>query len=245
MSAWIYAIISVVIISLVSILGIFTIYLTKKHMSKLLLFLVSLSTGTLFGGAFLHLLPEAFEKLGLGIEVGIYLLTGILTFFVLEKFIHWRHCHVPTSKSHPHPFAYMNLVGDALHNLIDGLIIGTTYLVSIPLGITTSLAVLFHEIPQEIGDFGVLIHGGFKKTKALFFNFLTATTAILGAILGLWLGSALDFFVVFIVPFTAGGFIYIAGSDLIPELHKESKPSRSLLQFIGIIIGIGIMVIMI
>ncbi len=181
---------------------------------------------------------------GFGLKTGIFLISGILVFFVLEKFIHWRHCHVPTSKEHPHPFAIMNLIGDCLHNLIDGLVIGGTYLASIPLGITTTLAVLFHEIPQEIGDFGVLIHGGFKKKKALLFNFLTALTAVVGAILGLLLGGVVENFAAFIIPFTAGGFVYIASSDLIPELHREVAPGRSFFQLMGILLGIGIMALM-
>lgn len=238
---WLYALISVVIVSLVSLIGIFTFLINQKKMTNVLLFLVSFAAGSLFAGAFLHLLPEAFEESGVTITVGLYLLCGIMCFFVLEKFIHWRHCHIPTSKEHPHPFVYMNLVGDALHNFIDGLVIGTTYLVSIPLGISTTFAVLFHEIPQELGEFGVLIHGGFTRIKALFFNFLSATTAILGCVVGLFLGNTMTGFSSFIVPFTAGGFIYIAGSDLIPEMQKESKASRSFLQLMGIIVGISIM----
>jgi zinc and cadmium transporter len=135
----------------------------------------------------------------------------------------------------------MNLIGDALHNLIDGLVIGGTYLVSIPLGIATTLAVLFHEIPQELGDFGVLLHGGFTKRKALIMNFLTALTAILGVIIALILGQISEGFMLFVLPFTAGGFIYIATADLIPELKKETGGRKSILQLIGIVLGIGVM----
>jgi zinc and cadmium transporter len=162
-------------------------------------------------------------------------------FFVLEKFVHWRHCHVPTSTEHPHPFAYMNLVGDSLHNFIDGLVIGVSYLVSVPLGITTTFVIILHEIPQELGDFGVLLHGGFKKKKAILLNFVTALTAVLGTIVGLLLGSSAESLSLLVLPLTAGGFIYIAGSDLIPELHKECKASRSLVQLIGIVAGILVM----
>lgn len=238
--SWIYAIASIIIISLISLIGAFSFFISSR-MNKILLFIVSFSAGSLLGGAILHLLPEAVEKLGFGIDIGLYFLLGILVFFILEKFIHWRHCHIPTSKEHPHPFAYMNLLGDSLHNFIDGLIIGVAYLVNIPLGISTSLAVLFHEIPQELGDFGVLLHSGFSKKKALLFNFLTATTAILGGVVGLLLGGMVESFSMIIVPFTAGGFVYIASSDLIPELHKECRVSRSIVQLIGMILGIGVM----
>ena len=234
----IYALLSVLVISLISLVGIFTFLISRKRMGSILMFLVSFSAGSLFASAFLHLLPEAFSNGGL---VGIYVLAGISFFFVLEKFVQWRHCHIPTSKEHPHPFAYMNLVGDTLHNMIDGMIIGGAYLVSIPLGLSTSLAIIFHEIPQEIGDFGVLLHGGFKRGKALAMNFLTALSAFIGVGIGLALGSMTKNFNLFIVPFTAGGFIYIAGSDLIPELHKESKLSRGILQLFGILLGIGLM----
>jgi zinc and cadmium transporter len=148
---------------------------------------------------------------------------------------------MPITSTHVHPFAYMNLVGDSLHNFIDGLVIAASYIVSIPVGIATTLAVLLHEIPQEIGDFGVLLHGGSSKTKALMLNFMTALTAILGTIIGLILNNYLENIKLFIIPIAIGGFIYIAGSDLIPELHKETNIKRSIIQIITFIIGILIM----
>jgi len=243
LDSWVYTILSVVIISLISLVGVVAIAIKKDLLNRVLFFLVSFSVGALLGGAFIHLLPEAFEN-GLGIYVSFYVLLGILVFFVMEKFVHWRHCHIPTSKEHPHPFAYMNLIGDSLHNFIDGMVIAGSYLVSIPLGIATTLAVVFHEIPQEIGDFGVLVHGGFKRTKALMFNFLTALTAIIGAVLVLIIGVKFQNISSFLIPFTAGGFIYIAGSDLIPELHKECNADRSVLQLIAIVLGMMVMAVL-
>jgi len=239
-TVWIYSLLSVLVVSLVALVGIFALSLSGRFLSKLLLFLVSFSAGSLFGDAFFHLIPEAAED-GFKLTIPVYLLIGLLLFFILEKFIHWRHCHVPTSKSHPHPVGMMNLVGDGFHNLIDGLVIGGAYLASIPLGLTTTLAVLFHEIPQEIGDFGVLIHAGYNKTKALLLNFVSALAAVLGALIALVIGSRVAGFSEFLIPFTAGGFIYIAGSDLIPELHKEVKPSRSFFQFIALLLGLLLM----
>jgi len=241
---WLYSIISVLIVSIVSLIGIMTFFIRNKKMSDLLLFFVSFSAGALIGDAFIHILPEVVEEFGFTLYVSLYFIFGLLLFFVLEKFIHWRHCHIPTSKEHPHPFVYMNLLGDALHNLIDGLVIGGTYLVSIPLGIATTLAVLFHEIPQEIGDFGVLVHGGFSRKKALVLNFLTALTAIAGVVIALIVGQISESFMLFILPFTAGGFIYIATADLIPELKKETCGGKSFLQLMGIILGIGIMLVL-
>ena len=148
---------------------------------------------------------------------------------------------MPVCKEHIHSFAYMNLVGDSLHNFIDGLIIAASYIVSVPVGLATTLAVLLHEIPQEIGDFGVMIHGGFSRTKALSLNFITALTAVLGVIIGLLLNNYSENIKYFIIPIAIGGFIYIAGSDLIPELHKETNIKRSIIQIITFILGVLIM----
>lgn len=248
---WIYAIISVLAVSLISLIGLLTFPLKVKKLKSLLLYLVSFSAGGLFADAFIHLIPEAAEaaeKAGSSLElkvsiVPIYILSGIIASFILEKLIQWRHCHIPTSEEHPHPFAYMNLLGDGAHNLIDGIVVAGSYIASIPVGLATTLAVLFHEIPQEIGDYGVLLHGGFSKNKALLFNFLTALTAILGALLALALSTYVnnENFTVFILSFAAGEFIYIAGSDLVPELHKETKPTKSLLQLIALILGVLIL----
>jgi zinc and cadmium transporter len=170
------------------------------------------------------------------------ILGGILMFFVVEKIIHWRHCHMPhDDHDHVHPFATMNLVGDAVHNFIDGIIIGISYIVSVPVGIATTIAVVLHEIPQEIADFGVLLHGGFSKKKALFFNFLTSLAAIVGAVLALVLGSKVEGIEEILVPMAAGGFIYIAGADLIPELHKEVDWKKSLMQIAVILFGFAVM----
>ena len=215
-NAFFYALISVLIVSAVSLIGVVTLALKQNLLKKLLLFFVSFSAGALFGDAFIHLIPEALETLMSEVIVSLFVIAGLMIFFVLEKFIHWRHCHVPTCKEHPHPIATMNLLGDALHNLIDGMIIGASYLASIPLGITTTLAVVLHEIPQEISDFGVLIYGGFTKRKALMMNFFYALTSVIGAIITFLVGSRIESFSALLVPITAGGFIYIAGSDLIP-----------------------------
>lgn len=238
---WIYTLVSVLIVSLISFVGVLTFSIKTDKLKKILLYMVSFSAGALFGDAFIHLLPEIIDEVGFGLEISIYVMFGIGFSFIVEKFVHWRHCHIPTSKQHVHPFAIMNLVGDSVHNFIDGLIIGASYLVGTPVGIATTLAVVLHEIPQEIGDFGVLLHGGFSKFKALFFNFITALTAVLGAIVSLLISSYVGNITIFLIPFAAGTFIYIAGSDLIPELHKEVKVGKSLLQFIAIVLGVLVM----
>lgn len=153
MEVWIYTIISVILVSAISLIGIFTLFFNKNIPKKILLFLVSFAVGGLFGDAFIHLLPESFEKLGTNLTTSLYIVLGILIFFVLEKFIRWRHCHIAAPEGHPHPVVVMNLIGDGVHNLVDGMLIGASYTVSIPIGISTTLAIILHEIPQEIGDF--------------------------------------------------------------------------------------------
>lgn len=240
-----YALGSVIIISLISLIGLLTISINIKKLQKIILYLISFAAGAMFGDAFLHLIPETVAEVGFGLNVSFSILGGIVLGFIVEKVIHWHHCHVPHTHNHPHPhphtFAWMNLVGDAVHNFLDGLVILAAYLISIPVGIATTLAVAFHEIPQEIGDFGVLIHGGFSKKKALFLNFLTALTALLGVALGFFLYNQIEGLAILIAPFAAGMFIYIAGSDLIPELNKEKKLGKSLLQLFTFVLGIFVM----
>ncbi|MBI5079341.1 ZIP family metal transporter [Candidatus Wolfebacteria bacterium] len=243
-NVWVYSLISVVFVSLISLVGVLTIFLTKDFLRKLILLMVSFSAGALLGDVFFHLLPELVESAGLTVLISFYILSGILLFFTLEKFIIWHHCHNIQNGEECHPFVYTNLIGDALHNFIDGMIIADSFLISLPLGIATTMAVIFHEIPQEIGDFGVLLHAGFGKARALMYNFLSAVAAILGAITVLIIGSQSEDFSLFVVALSAGGFIYIACSDLIPELHKESVTKKSFLQFSFFVCGLVVMALL-
>ena len=237
---WLYALGSVLAVSAVSLVGVATLGLGLARLQRLLLVLVSFSVGTLFGSTFFHLLPEAFREQGFGPAVPAWTLAGLLLFFVLEKFIHWRHCHVPASREHPHPVVFMNFVGDGMHNFIDGVLIGAAFLVSVPTGITTAVAVLAHEIPQEIGDFGTLVWGGLSVRRALLLNFASALTSLLGLVLVLSLGPRVQGLERQILPLTAGGFIYIAGSDLIPELRKNTGARASAAQLAAILAGLAV-----
>lgn len=243
-TVWFYALASVAIVSLISLIGITTLAFSMERLKKILIYLISFSAGALIGDAFIHLLPEAVEKSGFTINISFYVISGIVISFVIEKFIHWRHCHMPCTEGHEHPFVWMNLFGDSIHNFIDGLIIGASYLVSVPVGIATTVAVILHEIPQEIGDFGVLVHGGFSVKKAVLLNFATALAAVLGAIVVLALGGRATNMAAFLIPFAAGNFIYIASTDLIPELHKETTAKKSIFQLAGFILGIGVMTLL-
>ena len=243
----IYTILSVFIVSCVSFIGALTLLLKKEFSKKLLLILVSLSAGTLFGGAFLHLVPEAIEKTGYTTKISFLILAGVVTFFILEKIIHYHHCHTHqfSKEKHNHThdtaLAPLNLIGDGLHNFLDGIVIASAYIINIPLGIATTIAVVIHEIPQEIADFGVLLYSGLSKTKALLFNFLSGAVAIIGAIIGLYFGTTSHGFINNMVPFAAGGFLYIAGSNLIPEIQKEVRLKESVTHFVAMILGIALM----
>ncbi len=245
-----YTIASVIVVSLISLVGLTAISIREDKLKKILIYLVSFSTGALLGDAFIHLLPEAVEEGGgMTLTISISVLAGILLAFVVEKFIHWHHCHhthSPECLQEHHAeqiqsFAKMNLIGDSVHNLIDGLIIGGSYLVGLPVGLATTLAVILHEIPQEIGDFGILLHGGYTKKRALFLNFVTALAAVAGAIIALLASQYIPNLTQFLIPFAAGGFIYIAGSDLMPEMHKETEFKKSFVQLVAFVLGILVM----
>lgn len=233
-----YIVLTTFLIALIAFIGIFTLALKDKLLNKILLILVSLSAGALMGGAFLHLIPEAVEA-DEGVDIFVFVLIGFILFFVMEKVLHWRHCH--KGKCDVHTFHYMNLIGDAIHNFIDGLIIAASFVVSASLGITTAIAIAAHEIPQEIGDFGVLIYGGFEKKKAIILNFIVALTIVIGGAVGYFISKTVEHAVVFLLPFAAGGFIYIAATDLVPEIKKELNIKKSMATLVVFICGILIM----
>jgi len=224
---------------LISLVGVFTLAVKEQLLHKILFGFIGFSAGALIGGAFLHLLPEALTKAS-STFVFYSLILGLVLFFMLERYLHWRHCH-QEGACEIHPVTYLNLIGDGFHNFLDGMVIAAAYISSFKLGLVTTLAVIFHEIPQELGDFGVLVYGGFSKRKALFCNFISALTAIIGALAAYFIADITSGFANFILPLTAGGFIYIAASDLIPEIHKEKNLARSTLAFFAFLSGIGFM----
>ncbi len=233
---WILA--SSFIVSLISLVGVITLTIKDKLLDKILFCLIGFSAGALIGGAFLHLLPEALEKTH-STSVFYYLILGIIIFFSMERYFHWRHCH--SKECGVHAFTYLSLFGDGLHNFLDGLVIAASFMVSLRLGAITTLAIIMHEIPQELGDFGILVYGGFSKRKALLYNFFSALLAMIGAFVGYLIADITVGFSTVILPLTAGGFIYIATSDLIPEIHKEANLKRSSLAFFAFLLGIVFM----
>lgn len=255
-SIWIYAILSVFATSLVSLAGVFTLSLKEDFLKKFLFFLVSLSVGALLGDVFIHIIPELFnnpETEGLpAVAVSIYIFLGFIIFFILEKILKWHHSHTvldedcaecdTESKKH---IGHLNITSDALHNFIDGVLIGASYLVGIEIGIATTLAVFLHEIPQEIGDFGLLLHAGFSRGKALFLNFLSGLVSLVGVLAALILGSFIVDLTPILLAIAAGSFIYIAGSDLVPELHKTVDSNKTIGQLLGISLGFVIMFLLV
>lgn len=241
---YLYSLFSVLIISLVSFAGAFTLSLRAETIKKYVFIFVSLAVGALLGDALIHLIPEAIEEIGDTTKTSLFVIAGVLIFFILEKFLHWHH-HEGDNEKHIKPVGKMILISDGFHNFIDGIIIGASYLVSIEVGVATTIAVILHEIPQEIGDFGVLIHAGYSKTKALFLNFVSAIISVLGVFSIFILGEYLESQLSLLLAIAAGGFIYIAMSDLIPELHKHSENKKDFLhtltQIIMTLVGVGLM----
>jgi zinc and cadmium transporter len=231
--AWI--IVSGLLMSCIALVGSLTLLLTEDTLRKLLLPLVALSAGSLLGGAFFHMLPASLETMGVQISVFVWILIGFSVFFMLEQFLHWHHCHKASAECRQ-PLTYLILLGDGLHNFIGGLAVAGTFLIDIHLGITTWLAAAAHEIPQELGDFGVLLHGGWSKWNALLFNFLSGFTFLIGGLVAYWVSYAMD--TSFLVPFAAGNFIYIAASDLVPEVNRHEHLAGNLVNLGFFVSGI-------
>ena len=238
MSILLWIIIANFINSLLGLIGIFSLWIQEKLLNKLLTGLIAFSAGALLGGAFFHLLPESFEHLSVLTAFG-YAIIGFVLFLLIEGYFHWHHC----VGCKVHPFAYLMLIGDAIHNFIDGLVIAGAFYINILLGIVTTLMIMGHEAPQEIGLFGVLVYGGYEKKKAMINSFLSQSTCILGGIVGYFAATSFVAVSPFLVPFAAGGFIYIAASDLVPEMHKMYKGDfkRSIGVVLSFIVGILLM----
>ena len=225
---------------LVGLVGAVSFVFTKKTLDKIIILFVAFSAGALIAGAFFHLLPESLEKLSYGWSSGL-LVVGFVIFFLIEKYL-WHHCHSAgeCEKEHKHkkPFAYLVLFGDGINNFIDGLIIAASFFISAPFGIVTTLLIISHEIPQELGDFAVLLYGGLHRNKALWYNFLSQIVCVAGGIIGYFSYSIYNVSI-YLLAFAAGGFIYIAASDLVPELHHERSLGGSLKIIFFFLLGIG------
>ncbi len=237
------------LVSLISFVGVITLSLKRKFLEKILSGLVAFAAGTLIGVAFFDLVPEA---LGAGSSASLYLVSGVLLFFIVERFVGWHHAHhdhdinpsehhkdKDHDKYHHKPFIYTNLMADGVHNFLDGTVIAAAFITNIPLGIVTSIAVALHEIPQEIGDFAILVHGGLSIRKALIFNFISAITALAGGLIAFYLSSSsIGNLNPLLLGIGGGGLLYLALTDLLPEINKENDIKRSLIQFVFLFSGI-------
>ena len=241
-NAFLLTFLSVSGVSLLSLLGALTLFFNKPFLKKMLIFMVSISAGAMFGDVFIHLLPEISKKSDFNLSVSSAFIVGILVSFIIERLILWNNCHDhECTEKDRRAFTYMILYGDSVHNFIDGIVIASSYMISPAVGFASTLAVILHEIPHEIGDFAVLIHGGFTHKKALIANFISALTALLGALFAFTLSQYIKEFEVYLLAFAAANFIYIAGTDLIPELHKELDRKKAIIQIVFFILGVLLM----
>lgn len=226
------------LMSLIAYIGAILTLLPEKLLRRLLQPLVAFAAGALLGGAFFHMLPRALDSTASQSSVLLWVVIGFTSFFALDQLLEWHHCHRVPSQ-HIRPMGPMMLVADGAHNLIGGLSIGAIFVIDVKAGIAAWIAAALHEVPQEIGDFGALVHSGYSKTKALFFNFLAALTFPLGGLIAYFIGDAVN--LVFFVALGAGNFIYIAAADLIPEIKRAEKLSETAIRFLFFILGISVL----
>jgi zinc and cadmium transporter len=226
------------LMSALALVGGVTLLLDARTQERLVRPLVAFAAGALLGGALLHMIPEAARRDGGGIAAYLWVLAGFSAFLALEQFLHWHHCHRASADCR-RPLTYLILLGDGLHNLLGGLAVGAAFLADIRLGITTWLAAAAHEIPQELGDFGILIHGGWSRRQALLFNFLSALTFLVGGLLAYVAAQRFD--TLGLLAFAAGNFIYIGASDLVPEVNKHREMKINVVHFSAFVAGVAVL----
>jgi zinc and cadmium transporter len=234
-----WIVLSGVAMSAIALVGGVALVLGADRLERILLPLVAFAAGTLLGGALLHMLPGAIDRAGSGFSVYAWLLAGFIAFFALEQFMHWHHSHRPAPADQRRPLTYLVLVGDGLHNLLGGLAVGGAFVADVRLGIGAWLAAAAHEVPQELGDFGVLVHGGWSPTKALLFNVVSASTFLLGSLLAYAASARFD--VSFLLAFAAGNFLYIAASDLVPEVKTNHGIRQNLVHLVALVSGVALL----
>ena len=225
--------------SAIALVGSATLILSEATLKKILLPLVALAAGTLLGGALFHMIPAAVDELGNQLSIYMWVLAGFAAFFALEQFLHWHHCHDASCGHQREPLSYLILIADGLHNFIGGLAVASAFLIDTRVGVSAWLAAAAHEAPQELGDFGILIHGGWAPRKALLYNFLSGLSFLLGGLVTYVLSLSFD--VALLLPFAAGNYIYIAASDLIPEVKQEESLLRSGIHFASFLVGLTIL----
>lgn len=256
-NAWLYSLTSVIAISLISLVGLSVIAIDERLLRKFVPAMMGLAVGAMLGDAFLHLLPELYDRPHSNTRVALGILAGLFLFYLLELAVrrhhdrfhrHHRHAaetHVaPDLPAADHliaPIGYVSLFAGNLHNIMDGVLLAASYLTSFKVGLATTIAIILHELPHEIGGFGVLVHAGFTRTRALLFNFLTGIGALFGALVCLSLGSVVEEIHLVMLPLTTGGFVYIAAANLLPELAKQTRSVQIVAQLGGVLTGVSLM----
>jgi zinc and cadmium transporter len=241
-----YTLLAVLAVSLISVLAAIPLLLKKRLSKRFQLFMLSLSVGALLAVVFFDFIPHIAEE-GFSQAAGITLIAGFLVFFIIERLVHHHHSHEVEKEGSGHSHAYhlglVNVIGDAIHNFLDGIVIASSFLVNPVVGITATVSVILHEVPQEIADFSVLLYSGYSKKKALLLNFLSALTAIIGAVLVFVLADSVHKLSDYLIPFAAGNFIYIAASNLLPQLHRHCDTKETIEHLAAIILGVIIVLV--
>ena len=238
---WLYALISTIAVSIISLIGVSLFALKTEKLQKILLLLVCFSVGALLGNAFFHLVPESYFHIESPKLTSWLIIAGFMLFFLVEQLLHTHQAANPAVSFRVKPYGYLSLYADGIHNFTDGILIGAAWMFSPELGLATTITVILHEIPQEISDFGILLKAGFSKKKAILYNFIVATTAILGTILALWLGHEVEHFSIYVLPVAAGGFVYLASTSLLPEVLRNTKKGNWIYYSFFVLMGLGLM----
>jgi len=224
--------------SAIALVGSVTLLLPDKTLQRVVSPLVALAAGSLLGGAFFHMLPAATRRMpDLGL-VFLWTMVGFAVFLALEQFLHWHHCHRVEADCRQ-PLGYLILLGDGLHNFLGGLGVAAVFLTDIRLGIMAWIAAAAHEVPQELGDFGVLVHSGWNKSRALLFNFLSGLTFLAGGLLAYAAAGTSE--IPYLVPFAAGSFLYIGASDLIPQVNRHDSVTGNVVHFAAFAVGVTLL----
>lgn len=239
---WIYALLSTLVVSAISLIGVVFFAVKSNYLQKILLLPICFSVGALLGNSFFHLIPESYSHIESAHTTSWLIVGGFMLFFLLEQLLH-THQSAPDSHhtARPKPYGYLSLYADGIHNFTDGILIGAAWMFSSEMGVATTMAVILHEIPQEVSDFGILLKAGFSKRRALLYNFLASSTAILGTLVALWLGSRVERFSMYILPLAAGGFLYLAVASLLPEVLRQTTKRNWLLHILFILLGVALM----
>ncbi|PQO30740.1 zinc transporter [Blastopirellula marina] len=238
MNTLLWIICSGIAMSLIALIGSLTLALKQATLDKILLPLVAFAAGSLIGGALFHMIPASVQQMGNDISVYVWIVTGFLTFLALEQFLNWHHSHQIEAQKRE-PLTYLILVADGLHNFIGGLFVAASFLIDFRLGLTAWLAAAAHEVPQELGDFAVLVHGGWSKSGALLYNFLSGLTFLFGGLVAYGVSHSIN--VDFLVAFAAGNFLYIGAADLIPEIKKGSTLRINVIHFSAFAAGLAVL----